>query len=85
MDTECCGSQLHHTGECCHEDLVQEELAQEVLNVQEQSPLKDCACQGLGPCQCATDDKKEEVKGIQYKDLVYVSSACACGGNCGCN
>ena len=85
MNTDCCGSQLHHTGACCYDDMVQSELVQEALSKPEQAPLKDCACQGLGPCQCATDENKEGAKGNRYGDLVYLGSACACGGSCGCN
>jgi len=45
--------------------------------------LKDCACKGLGPCQCPPD-KKEDAIADQFKDLKYANDACGCGGNCGC-
>jgi len=83
MNNECCGSQLYHTGVCCNDDSVNTELVNQVLNAPEEKALKDCACQGLGPCQCPPD-KKEDAIADQFKDLKYANDACGCGGNCGC-
>lgn len=85
MNNECCGSQMYHTGVCCDDQSVNAILASEVLNAPEEKPLKDCACQGLGPCQCSPEDKKEESILDQFKDIKYAGNGCACGGNCGCN
>lgn len=85
MDNECCGSQLYHTGVCCNDELIVAELADKILSAQEEKPLKNCACKGLGPCQCSSEEKTDQSLSDQFKDMLYVGSGCACGGNCGCN
>lgn len=85
MNNECCGSQLYHTGVCCDDQFVTEELVYQVMNTQEEKPLKDCACKGLGPCQCLPEGKTDDSVDDQFKDMKYAGSGCACGGNCGCN
>ena len=84
MNNECCGSQLYHTGVCCNDDDVNTELVNQVLNAPEEKPLKDCACQGLGPCQCPPESKKEDNFEDRFKDMKYVVEACGCGEGCGC-
>ncbi|RUT73299.1 hypothetical protein [Ancylomarina longa] len=84
MNKDCCGSQLYHTGVCCNDEEVKAELVNQVMNAPEEKALKDCACQGLGPCQCPPEEKKEEVIPEQFRDLKYIQSECGCGGNCGC-
>lgn len=74
MNNDCCGSHLHHTGACCMDEIIVEEN-------KEVQVLKDCACQGLGPCQC---DTKEQNELDSYEELKYVPHSCECGGNCGC-
>ncbi|PXY03047.1 hypothetical protein DF185_02860 [Marinifilum breve] len=83
MNNECCGSQLYHTGVCCNDDSVNTELVNQVLNAPEEKPLKDCACKGLGPCQCPPERKEKNIAD-QFKDMKYVIDACGCGEGCGC-
>ncbi|WP_321307408.1 hypothetical protein [Marinifilum fragile] len=83
MNNECCGSQLYHTGGCCNDDNVNAELVK-VLDTLEEKPLKDCACRGLGPCQCPPENKEENDFADQFKDMKYVVEACGCGEGCGC-
>lgn len=85
MNNECCGSQLHHTGVCCQDENVSIDLVNQVFSAPEEKPLKDCACQGLGPCQCPPEEKKKDSIAEQFKDLTYAGTGCGCGGNCGCN
>ena len=82
---ECCGSQLYHTGVCCNEETVKNELVTQVLNSPEEKPLKDCACQGSGTCQCPPETKKEANLPDQFKDAKYAGNTCGCGSGCGCN
>lgn len=84
MNSQCCGSQLYHTGTCCNDDSVNIELVNQVLEAQEEKALKDCACKGLGPCQCSPEEKQPEKILEQFTDLKYVGNGCACGGNCNC-
>jgi hypothetical protein len=87
MNNDCCGSQIYHTGVCCNDETVKEELVSQVMNSPEEKPLKDCACQGLGPCQCPPESKSEESIADQFKDMKYITKeqeACGCGSGCGC-
>jgi hypothetical protein len=84
MNSECCGSQLYHTGVCCKDDIVNAELINQVLESPEEKALKDCACKGLGPCQCSTESKIDNDFDQRFKDMKYVVEACGCGSGCGC-
>lgn len=84
MDNQCCGSQIYHTGVCCDDDNVNAQLANQVINTSEEKVLKDCACKGLGPCQCPPEDKKSTKNSEQFTDLKYVVNSCSCGGACNC-
>ncbi|MFA8434341.1 MAG: hypothetical protein ACEPOZ_07470 [Marinifilaceae bacterium] len=87
MNNECCGSQLHHTGICCHDEELQGKLAQEVMSeyIPTEEDKKNCTCgsggkKEPGVCQCGTREKKKN----PYSDMSYAGSGCGCGGNCGC-
>nr|WP_320118993.1 hypothetical protein [uncultured Marinifilum sp.] len=84
MNNQCCGSQLYHTGICCNDDSVNVELVNQVFEAPEEKALKDCACKGLGPCQCPPEEKQSEKISKQFTDLKYAGNACSCGGNCNC-
>ena len=74
MDNECCGSLLYHTGVCCNEELISK-----ALNSVEQQPLKNCACRGLGPCQCPPKTKEDNDFFERVEDIKYVVETCGCG------